>query len=138
MFSNVKIVIGGTENPGKLTGSGYHNFATNTMVAIKCEQGGLRKALASAISIDLNANSEYKRIGVYRQGLAITYIEQFLATITIPSTIKRDVLIKRESTQSYQKVRPEQSDYDEVERPVPHISSAEQGKNDYFNYKEYV
>ena len=139
-FGDVKIVIGGTENPGKLNGSGYHKFATNTMAAIKCEKEGLRAALVSAISKDLNTTSEYKRIGTYRQGLAISYIEQFLATLNNPSKIKRneDGLIKRESTQSYQKVSPEQPDYDEVERPVAHTCSAEQGKNNYFNCKDYI
>ena len=130
MFFNVKIVVGGTENPGQFKGSNYHKYAPNTMVEIEGNQNLMRTALVSAITKDLPITSEYKKLGTYRQGLAISYIEKFLSTFnnSLEGNYNRDGFMQRSSTQSYQKVTPEQPDYDEVERPIPHHCSAEQGK----------
>ena len=128
-YGNVRIVIGGTDNPGHLWNSGHHTFAKLTMEAIEGKKEVSRSALVDAMHKDLPTNADYKQLGTYRQGLAISFIEQFLANIhhSVGMAEMIEIQLKRESTQSYQKVNKSQPDYDEVERPIAHICSAEQG-----------
>ena len=70
-------------------------------------------------------------MGLYRQGVAVSFLKQFLGTVAMSKTTKLDVErreIPRTSTQTYQKIKADQPNYDEVERPIAHVCSAEQGK----------
>ena len=89
----------------------------------------LRHDLVHAIRKDIPVTSEYKQIGTYRQGVAVSFIQKFLREFSrFPEdTEEHGIKMKRVSTQSFQKANPDQPDYDEVERPIAHVCSAEQG-----------
>ena len=127
--TKVKIVLGGTENPGNLQDAKYHKLATCTMEALEGTKEILRHDLVHAIRRDIPVTSEYKQIGTYRQGVAVSFIQKFLMQLSrFPDeTEEHEMKLKRESTRSFQKPNPDQPDYDEVERPIAHVCSAEQG-----------
>ena len=127
-FTNVKIVIGGTENPGKIEPHCYHKIGHNVMKEIMDVKGVSMPNLIEAINKDLPINVEYKKLGVYRQGLAVSFIKHFLNALVKPKTEEvMEEKFERTSTQAYQKVKNDQPNYDDVERPIPHNCSAEQG-----------
>ena len=132
-FKDVRIVVGGTENPGKLLTHGYHQLAVNSMKVIEGTKDVSMPCLVEAISNDLPINPEHKTMGAYRQGMAVSFIKKFLTAVILPNPVDdgKDVL-KRSSTQSYQKVQKDQPSYDAVERPIAHVCSAEQGDLSYF------
>ena len=130
-FDGVKIVIGGTENPGKIQTPAYHIIGTNVMKEISGVIEVSIPRVIEAISKDLPIHLENQKMGIYRQGVAVSFIKQFLRTVAISKTRKLDVekeKIPRTSTQTYQKIKADQPSYDEVERPIAHVCSAEQGK----------
>jgi hypothetical protein len=89
----------------------------------------LRHDLVNAIRKDIPIQSEHKQLETYRQGLAVSFIQKLLVALgrDLEKTDIKEVKTKRTSTQSYQKANADQPDYDEVERPVAHVCSAEQG-----------
>ena len=58
------------------------------------------------------------------------FLEEFFGSLNASSDMTENDKLDciRTSSQSYQKVNDEQPQYDEVERPIPHVCSAEQGK----------
>ena len=132
-FKDVRIVIGGTENPGKVHTPTYHKLAVNTMEIVAGAKDVAMPCVVEAISKDLPIDPEHKTMGAYRQGMVVSFIKKFINTMIKPCTVDlgKEVL-KRSSTQSYQKVRKDQPSYDEVERPIAHVCSAEQGDLIYF------
>ena len=130
-FDDVKVVIGGTENPGKIETPAYHIIGTNAMKEISGVVEVSIPRVIVAISKDLPIHSENQKMGIYRQGVAVSFLKQFLGTVAMSKTMKLDVekrKINRTSTQTYQKIKADQPNYDEVERPIAHVCSAEQGK----------
>ena len=131
VYKNVRIVFGGTENPGDVAVQNSPNFAIKTMESIEGKEEVSRCILLGAVRDDLTAHSGYKKLTTYRRGLAISFLEEFFESLhPCSDTTENDKLdCKRTSSQSYQKVNDEQPQYDEVERPIPHVCSAEQGKH---------
>ena len=131
IYKNVKIVFGGTENPGDVAVQKSPNFAIKTMELIEGKEEVSRGSLLGAVRNDLTANSGYKNLTTYRRGLAISFLEEFFGSLhaCIDTTENDKIDFKRTSSQSYQKVNDNQPQYDEVERPIPHVCSAEQGKH---------
>ena len=105
--------------------------AIKTMESIEGKEEVSRCILLGAVRDDLTAHSGYKKLTTYRRGLAISFLEEFFESLhPCSDTTENDKLdCKRTSSQSYQKVNDEQPQYDEVERPIPHVCSAEQGKH---------
>ena len=131
VYKNVRIVFGGTENPGDVADQNCANFSIKTTELIEGKKEVSRSSLLGAVRNDLTANSGYKNLTTYRRGLAISFLEEFFGSLhTCSDTTENDKIdCKRTSVQSYQKVSDEQPQYDEVERPIPHVCSAEQGKH---------
>ena len=133
-FDDVKIVIGGTENPGKIQTPAHHIIGTNVMKEISGVIEVSIPRVIEAISKDLPIHLENQKMGIYRQGVAVSFLKKFLGTVAMSKNTKLEVekekISTRTSTQTYQKIKAGQPSYDEVEKPIAHVCSAEQGKLD--------